>query len=113
MYAIVRDTPASWEDYRRVVAQLGDEPPEGLVLHVAGRTPEGVRVIEVWQSRTAYARFDRGRLRAAERRVPTPLRAPVVRTLAVSRAIRGSGPDERQDGREDRADRRHDPAIGC
>ena len=56
-YAIVRDTPASWEDYRLETADLREEPPEGLLIRVAGPTPEGVRVIEIWRSREELERF--------------------------------------------------------
>jgi hypothetical protein len=87
LYAIVRDTPSSWEDYRRLAAELGDELPAGLVLHVAGRTGEGVRVIEVWRSRSALELFERDRLRPAEQRSPAPLRDPVVRALVIEHVL--------------------------
>jgi len=34
-----------------------DWPVEGLLLHVAGETPGGFRVIDVWQSEEACRRF--------------------------------------------------------
>jgi hypothetical protein len=86
-HAIVRDTATSWEDYRGLAAELGEEVPEGLLIHVAGRTAEGVREIEVWVSRAALARFERERLRPAERRAPRPLRRPTVRELAVEHVL--------------------------
>jgi hypothetical protein len=89
LHAIVRDTPATWDDYRAVAAQLGDDPPPGLVLHVAGRTAEGVRVIEVWRSRAAFEEYERSRLRPAERAAPAPLCEPAVREVAVERALFG------------------------
>ena len=90
LHAIVRDTPASWEDYCAVAAALGDEPPPGLVLHVAGRTAEGVRVIEVWRSREALEEYERDRLRPAERAAPAPLREPLVRVVAVDHVVFGN-----------------------
>ena len=63
-YVVVQDVPASWEDYRPLAAALGDDAPEGLILHVAGRTDEGFRIIDVWESREARERFDSGRLPA-------------------------------------------------
>ena len=33
------------------------DAPEGLILHAAGRTDEGVRIIEVWESEEAWHRF--------------------------------------------------------
>ena len=74
--AIVRDTPASWEDYRLETADLLGESPEGLLIRVAGPTPEGVRVIEIWRSREELERF------ALQ---PGPTRRPAtVRELAVA-----------------------------
>jgi hypothetical protein len=61
-YAVVQDVPASWEDYGPFASALGDDAPEGLILHVAGRTDEGFRIIDVWESRAARERFDSGRL---------------------------------------------------
>jgi hypothetical protein len=89
LHAIVRDTASTWEDYRAVAARLGDEPPPGLVLHVAGRTAEGVRVIEIWLSRAALEEYVRSRLRPAERAAPAPLRDPAVREVVVERAVFG------------------------
>jgi hypothetical protein len=89
LHAIVRDLPVCWDDYRAVAAELGDEPPPGLVLHVAGRTAEGVRVIEVWRSRAAFEEYERFRLRPAESAAPSPLREPAVREVAVERALFG------------------------
>jgi hypothetical protein len=33
--------------------------PEGQINHIAGPTPEGFRVIDVWDSREAFERFER------------------------------------------------------
>jgi hypothetical protein len=86
-HAVVRDTAESWEDYRRLAAELGGEVPEGLLIHVAGRTAEGVREIEVWVSREALARYERERLGPAEQRAPRPVRQPIVRELAVEHVL--------------------------
>jgi hypothetical protein len=90
LYAVVRDTAVSWEDYRTVAAALGDEPPRGLVLHVAGRTIEGVRVIEVWRSRSALEEYVRERLGPAETAGLRPLREPTVREVVVERVVVGA-----------------------
>lgn len=34
-----------------------DWPVEGLLLHVAGESPQGFRVVDVWQSEDACNRF--------------------------------------------------------
>ena len=33
--------------------------PDGQLNHIAGPTPEGFRVIDVWNSREAFERFER------------------------------------------------------
>jgi hypothetical protein len=33
--------------------------PEGQINHIAGPTPDGFRVIDVWDSRQAFERFER------------------------------------------------------
>jgi hypothetical protein len=33
--------------------------PEGQISHIAGPTPDGFRVIDVWESRKAFERFER------------------------------------------------------
>lgn len=57
-YALVQDIPASWEDYERVAGVLIEPVPPGLILHVAGPTDEGIRIIAVWESEQAWQRFD-------------------------------------------------------
>jgi hypothetical protein len=39
------------------VERPSDWPVEGLLLHVAGETANGFRVIDVWQSEEAFQRF--------------------------------------------------------
>jgi len=36
---------------------LSDWPVEGLLMHVAGDSPQGFRVVDVWQSEDACNRF--------------------------------------------------------
>jgi hypothetical protein len=57
MYAFVNDIAASWEHYQRFADSLENPVPEGLVLHVAGPTDEGFRIIAVWESEAAWERF--------------------------------------------------------
>jgi hypothetical protein len=56
-YALVEDVAASWESYEHFAAGLERSLPEGLILHAAGRTDEGVRIIEVWESEEAWSAF--------------------------------------------------------
>ena len=59
-YALVEDVAASWESYERFAAGIGRSQPDGLILHAAGRTDEGFRIIEVWESEEAWRRFADG-----------------------------------------------------
>ena len=46
-YAFVQDVASSWDQYERVTARLVEPAPSGLILHVAGPTDEGFRIIDV------------------------------------------------------------------
>ena len=61
-YAVVQDVPASWDAYLERVEAIGAPLPEGLLVHVAGPTDEGFRMIEVWESQAAWERFRDERL---------------------------------------------------
>jgi hypothetical protein len=61
-YAVVRDVAASWEQYQRVAAAMGEPAPAGLILHVAGPTEEGFRTIDLWESEQAWETFRGSRL---------------------------------------------------
>jgi hypothetical protein len=50
-YAFVQDVPIDAEMYGRIAAALGEEPMEGLLLHLCVRNPEGgLRYIDVWET---------------------------------------------------------------
>lgn len=53
-YAFVHDIAASWRDYERIAAPTIEPAPVGLILHLAGPTDEGIRIIEVWESKRAW-----------------------------------------------------------
>ena len=80
--AVVRDIPGVTQDrYEAVRREAGvdESRPAGLVLHAAGPSADGWRVVEVWESREAYEAFDRDQLRPAVVRVVGE-NAPVPRT---------------------------------
>ena len=56
-YAFVQDIAASWQQYEQLAAAIAARP-EGLVIHVAGPTDEGFRIIGVWESEAAWERFE-------------------------------------------------------
>ena len=61
-YAFVQDVASSWEQYEYYAAALVDPAPTGLILHVAGPTDEGFRIIDVWESEEAWQDFQALRL---------------------------------------------------
>ena len=63
MFAFTQDVPIDATSYRRIADDLGDTPPEGLVVHLAIERPEGgLRYIDVWQSQEHWDRFVEERL---------------------------------------------------
>lgn len=56
-YVTVEDVAATWEQYERSFAALVDPVPVGLILHAAGKTDEGYRIVGVWESEAAWQRF--------------------------------------------------------
>jgi hypothetical protein len=52
-------------EYRMVEKNLGPDRPEGLLAHVAGPTPEGWRIINIWRSEADFRRFQSERLMRA------------------------------------------------
>ena len=96
-YAIVEDVAANWESYVRSAVDLEQRSCEGLILHAAGRTDEGVRIIEVWESAEAWQRFARKARRAAGGRfadAPRYLREFTPTQLVIA----GVTPDIRTEG---------------
>jgi hypothetical protein len=62
-YAFTQDVPIDASFYERIRAALGDETPEGLVIHLAVERPEGgLRYYDVWESEEAWDRFGEDRL---------------------------------------------------
>jgi hypothetical protein len=82
-YAFVEDIPASWEQYEPVDAAIADAVPQGLILHVAGPTDDGVRTIEVWESREAWQAFH------GDRPAPPVQAPPTLRELCALRMVCG------------------------
>jgi hypothetical protein len=87
-YAFVQDVAASWEQYERVAGVLVEPAPQGLVLHVAGPTDEGFRIIAVWESEEAWQRFRGERLLPAVAALggPSP-KEPTFRDLQVAHVV--------------------------
>lgn len=88
-YAFLEDIAASWEQYARFASALEGPPPEGLVVHAAGPTDEGFRIIAIWESEEAWQRFRADRLGLDVERVA--LVPPVIRSLRPAHVVRGGG----------------------
>lgn len=56
-YVVVMDVAASWEQYGRFADTFAGPAPAGLVVHAAGPTDEGFRIVAVWESEDAWRRF--------------------------------------------------------
>jgi hypothetical protein len=57
-YAFTQDVPIDAAFHQRIMDGLGDELPEGLIVHLAIERPEGgLRYIDVWESEADCDRF--------------------------------------------------------
>jgi len=89
-HAVVQDVSATWEQYERVTAPTIDPAPKGLILHVAGPTDDGFRVIDVWESRDAWGRFHADRVAPALSALGGPARPePTLRDLHPGHLVVG------------------------
>jgi hypothetical protein len=68
-YACQYDVPADEQLYRRVMAEIGDEQPKGLIAHLVVRRDRVLRHIEVWDSKEAWEQFRADRVDPALDRV--------------------------------------------
>jgi hypothetical protein len=56
-YAFIQDVPIDTDVYGRITDALGDEPMDGLLVHLCVRRPEGgLRYIDVWETEEQCAR---------------------------------------------------------
>jgi hypothetical protein len=86
-FAFVEDVAASWERYEQFAAALSGPTPPGLIVHAAGPTAEGFRIIAVWESEAAWQRFLADRLGAAvDGAAAVP---PVFRALRPAHIVYG------------------------
>jgi hypothetical protein len=87
-YAFTQDVPIDAAFYQRIADGLGDEPPKGLITHIAVERPEGgLRYIDVWESEQDWDRFAEERLHPVVHRLlseifgdelpPEPERTPL------------------------------------
>lgn len=81
-YAFVQDVAASWALYQQLTGPRVEPAPAGLLLHVAGPTDEGFRIIDIWASERAWEAFQAEQLAPAIAALGGPARpAPTFRDL--------------------------------
>jgi hypothetical protein len=56
-YAFFYDVPGTEDLYQRIKAEIGDEPPKGLVLQLVARQDGGLRHFNVWESEEDWERY--------------------------------------------------------
>jgi hypothetical protein len=61
-YAFTYDVPITTEIYGRIKEGLGPERPPGLIAHLALQIENGLRYIDVWQSKDDFEAFAESRL---------------------------------------------------
>jgi heme-degrading monooxygenase HmoA len=73
---------------RKVVEEVSsgmrthEDPPEGLIVHVATETANGVHVVDIWESKEAFEKFSADRL------------TPAMQKAMVELNIKMDGPPE-------------------
>jgi hypothetical protein len=89
-YAFVQDVASGWEQYKHFAAALVEPAADGLILHLAGPTDEGFRIIAVWKSEEAWQDFQAYRLAPAIAALGGPSRpAPTFRDLHPAHVVAG------------------------
>ena len=65
------DIPVPREIAEAVSAAMGAEgdPPDGLIAHVMTKTPDGVHVVDIWESREQFDKFSNEQLRPTMQKV--------------------------------------------
>ena len=64
-YACFYDVPGDEGMYAQVKAQIGEEQPKGLILHLVVKREDGLRHFDVWESKQEWERFQQERVAPA------------------------------------------------
>jgi hypothetical protein len=57
-WGFIMDFPLPAEEYDRLDSAVGPNP-EGLLVHIAVKSGDGMKIIDVWESKEAFERFER------------------------------------------------------
>lgn len=85
-YAFSQDMPSSKEMYTGLSDRIGDQIPEGLIVHLAFETSTGTRIVDVWESEEQFDRFRKARL--------TPAMDDMLREAGITRESLGPPQEE-------------------
>ena len=55
-WGFIMETPMSAEQYDDINSKVGPNP-DGLIVHIAAQGANGMRIIDVWESKEAFERF--------------------------------------------------------
>lgn len=56
-YAVEYEVPGNEQIYAKVKAEIGEETPDGMVVHFVVKSEGGLRHFEVWDSQQDWERF--------------------------------------------------------
>ncbi len=70
-YACSYEVPSDEQLYRQVKAEVGDEQPKGLIVHLVVKSEGGLRHIGVWETQADWERFRDERVQPAVGKVLT------------------------------------------
>lgn len=73
VYGVEYEVPGDAELYGQVKTAIGDDHPDGLLVHLVVKTAAGLRHTEVWTSIEQQGRFHRERVEPAVHAVLTSL----------------------------------------
>ena len=95
--AFVEDipNPGAREHYEAVATRLRlrEDPPRGLIIHAAGPTDDGWRIVAVWESGEALARFRDDRLLPAIGEIEDPGRPSTIAFFSVESLVSDAPPN--------------------
>ena len=57
-WGFIMEFPVPAEEYDRLDREVGPNP-EGLIVHIAAKSGDGMKIIDVWESKEAFERFER------------------------------------------------------
>ena len=75
-HAYYYDVPSTPEQYRSVIAEMGDAKPDGLITHLVVKHDEGLRHYGVWESRAEWEQYRDSVVRPAVARVLSQVGIP-------------------------------------